>query len=103
MLRVKCPHCGAGNQDATEEDTCWQCGNILGATVTRAEPAVRTAPASLGSPTQQLDPNLLSNLPPNVRSATNSPTQRTLAIALGVAVMVIGVLIILVVAMASRK
>jgi hypothetical protein len=30
MYRVKCAHCGAGNQNVTEKDTCFQCGLILG-------------------------------------------------------------------------
>lgn len=60
MPRVKCPHCGAGNQDATEQDTCWQCGNVLGAPVTRAQPSAR--PSNIDtSATVQLDPSQLQN------------------------------------------
>ena len=32
-MKIKCPHCGATNQDVTEKDPCWQCGTILSAPV----------------------------------------------------------------------
>ena len=31
MDKIKCPHCGAINQDVTEQDTCWNCGKPLAA------------------------------------------------------------------------
>jgi hypothetical protein len=104
MPRVKCPHCGAGNQDATEEDTCWQCGNVLGAPVMR----VATPPSSgpLSAPTQQLDPTLAKNLPnkypPQNRPAPTGSSSRMLTVALVVAVLVIAALMILVFVMLSR-
>jgi hypothetical protein len=33
MDKIKCPHCGAMNQDVTEQDTCWNCGKPLSASV----------------------------------------------------------------------
>lgn len=30
MERIRCPHCGAMNQDVTPKDACWQCGKVLG-------------------------------------------------------------------------
>ncbi len=63
MPRVKCPHCGAGNQDATEEDTCWQCSSVLGSPVTRSESASRPSATMTGEPTQQLDVRMLQNIP----------------------------------------
>ena len=103
MPRVKCPHCGAGNQDATEEDTCWQCGNVLGAPVSRAPGA---AAVGVSAPTQQLDPSLLrkvGNAPPTTQMASSTgSSQKTLTIALVLAVLVIAALMILVFVMLSR-
>ena len=44
MDKIKCPHCGAINQDVTEKDTCWQCHKPLSAsvTVTTAAPETET-------------------------------------------------------------
>ncbi len=33
MDKIKCPHCGAINQDVTEKDSCWQCHKPLSASV----------------------------------------------------------------------
>ena len=33
MDKIKCPHCGAINQDVTEKDNCWKCGKPLSAAV----------------------------------------------------------------------
>jgi uncharacterized membrane protein YvbJ len=30
MEKIRCPHCGAVNQDVTPADNCWQCGKKLG-------------------------------------------------------------------------
>ena len=62
MPRVKCPHCGAGNQDATDADTCWQCSNVLGAPVARAEGAARPLPNTMSGPTQQLNMDMLRDM-----------------------------------------
>ncbi len=29
MEKIRCPHCGALNQDAMPKDKCWQCSKIL--------------------------------------------------------------------------
>jgi hypothetical protein len=91
MPRVKCPHCGAGNQDATEDDTCWQCGNVLGAPVARGSQA-RTTVFEPGAPTQQLDPSQMG-LIPHARGLS----QRAIAITALFGVCVLGGLIILLV------
>ena len=31
MDKIKCPHCGAINQDVTEQEACWNCGKSLAA------------------------------------------------------------------------
>ncbi len=31
MDKIKCPHCGAMNQDVTAKDNCWKCGKPLSA------------------------------------------------------------------------
>ena len=36
MDKIKCPHCGAINQDVTEKDTCWQCHKPLSGSATVA-------------------------------------------------------------------
>jgi hypothetical protein len=100
MPRVKCPHCGAGNQDATEKDTCWQCSNVLGASVARpVMPEPVETPANT-TPTQQLH---REEVPPPVRAANANTMQRTLTIALVVAVLLIGLLMIVLFVMASRR
>lgn len=94
MPRVKCPHCGAGNQDATEQDTCWQCGQVLGAPVERAEAGARViVPQTTGVPTRQLDPAAVPRaLEPELPPAEAGP--RSLVVVLSIAVMVIAVLVI---------
>ena len=66
MPRVKCPHCGAGNQDATEEDTCWQCSSVLGSPALRTESAIRPSAALSSEPTQQLNIEMLQKLSPEI-------------------------------------
>ena len=39
MDKIKCPHCGAMNQDVTAKDNCWKCGKLLSASA-----APETAP-----------------------------------------------------------
>ncbi|HEV2473569.1 MAG TPA: hypothetical protein VGS41_12925 [Chthonomonadales bacterium] len=41
MASIKCPGCGAVNQDSAPTDSCWKCGTPLGAApqeTTHAEP-----------------------------------------------------------------
>jgi hypothetical protein len=72
MLTVKCAHCGAGNRNVTEQDVCFQCGNVLGA-----------APASRGKafPIDVKETTLLSGLPSGVtlpqQQAVAKPEART--------------------------
>lgn len=48
MERIRCPHCGAVNQDATPQDPCWQCGKPLGAPPDEgASPPQKEAPVKL--------------------------------------------------------
>jgi hypothetical protein len=110
MPRVKCPHCGAGNQDANEEDTCWQCGNVLGAPVMRVA-ATPTASAPLSAPTQQLDPTLANNLPKYAQtnrpgqanqSVNSGVSQNTRTIIMVLAVLLIAALVILIFVMLAR-
>ena len=98
MLRVKCPHCGAGNQDATEDDTCWQCGSVLGSPVTRVEGANRPSATMTSEPTQQLNMEMLRNIPPadgpKLRlQETNTPPRP----ALNPVVILIGALLIFII------
>ena len=62
MPKIKCPHCGANNQDVTEKDKCWQCDAVLGAPVAVADPAAPTVPVP--SPAQkQIEPTASKPLP----------------------------------------
>jgi hypothetical protein len=103
MPRVKCPHCGAGNQDATEQDTCWQCGNVLGAPVART---ARPSPISPGAPQDGTRILAGGELPPELRSGApqggSGPSQRTLAVAAFIAVVLIGALIITIIWLVGR-
>src|SRR5262245_8002067 len=103
MPRVKCPHCGAGNQDATEQDTCWQCGNVLGAPVARAP---RPAPINMGTPQDGTRILTGGELPPELRTsptATGGPSQRTLALAAVAIVVLVAILLIIIVLIATRQ
>ena len=101
MPRVKCPHCGAGNQDATEQDTCWQCGNVLGAPVERSPTPARASIAEAGAPTQQLDPSQIK-LPITTQYGAKAASQRTLAVKVLAALLIIGLIILLIVLLMSR-
>ena len=46
MDKIKCPHCGAINQDVTEQDTCWNCGKPLSASAAVIPAATDAANAS---------------------------------------------------------
>ena len=39
MDKIKCPHCGAINQDVTAQDSCWNCNKPLAAASVTAETA----------------------------------------------------------------
>src|SRR5438034_11379541 len=101
MPRVKCPHCGAGNQDATEQDTCWDCGNVLGAPVARPQTPVRPPMYDAGAKTQQLDPSQI-NIPGGMNQPVGGPSQRTLAIFAVITVLMIGGLIVFLISMFGR-
>jgi hypothetical protein len=95
MLRIKCPHCGAGNQDTTEQDTCWQCGNVLGAPVVRPE---STPIASSYTPsTQQLETHPAEEIPGATEYGAQIPSERRFAVALAGVVTVIILLVVLVI------
>lgn len=104
MPRVKCPHCGAGNQDATEQDPCWQCGNVLGAPVSRAP---RPAPMDMGTPQDGTRILTGGELPPELRASPattgSGPSQRTLALAAVAIVVLVAILLIIIVLIATRQ
>ncbi|MCW3096502.1 MAG: hypothetical protein JWL77_2120 [Chthonomonadaceae bacterium] len=61
MPKIKCPHCGANNQDVTEKDRCWQCDAVLG---DPAPAVVAEPPAPLAAPVQkQVEPVKPAPLP----------------------------------------
>ncbi|HZO88072.1 MAG TPA: hypothetical protein VFB38_06995 [Chthonomonadaceae bacterium] len=101
MPRVKCPHCGAGNQDATEQDTCWQCGNVLGAPVARV---ARPSPISPGSLPDSGATRQLSSLEvPTGMRQSSGPSQRTLAILAGLVVLLVGIIIVVLLAVLGHR
>ncbi|HLK60977.1 MAG TPA: hypothetical protein VKU00_30715 [Chthonomonadaceae bacterium] len=51
-MKIKCPHCGATNQDVSENDPCWQCGTILSAPPSALE-TEEGPPTSAANPTSQ--------------------------------------------------
>lgn len=67
MPKIKCPHCGANNQDMTEKDRCWQCDTVLGAPASAVadESAAPTIPAQ-----KQMEPTRPA--PPPVPSSPQS-------------------------------
>ncbi len=70
MGRIKCPHCGAGNRDARETVTCWQCGKQMWEAADRQTYALKDAPNLPG--TTALDPNaLLPGMAPEPQPAKN--------------------------------
>lgn len=98
MATVKCPHCGAGNQDASEADPCWQCENILGKPATRPiHPPAAANP--IVAPTQQLSPDAVKNLTPT-RSAD---AQRTNTVILLFGVLTFAVVLVLLLVILTRK
>ena len=108
MLRIKCPHCGAGNQDATELDACWQCGKVLGDPVDRTQTIHRTSPAYQSAPTQQLDPSALDAIvreaDANKKTSSAVSGQRTQTMLILVALLlIIALIIILIFVLVSRK
>ena len=52
-MKIKCPHCGATNQDVSENDPCWQCGTVLSAPTSALSTAdgPPTSEANAGAPT----------------------------------------------------
>jgi hypothetical protein len=57
MARILCPHCGAGNRDSQQTDTCWQCGKSLWEPVHRETYALGAIPPQ--SDTTALSPKAL--------------------------------------------
>jgi hypothetical protein len=104
MLRIKCPHCGAGNQDTTEQDTCWQCGNVLGAPVVRPEPTPNSSaytPSTQSGGGQARPVQMETRPAEEMQAATDrsaeNPSERRFAVALAVVVLVIVLLVALVI------
>jgi|SRR5579862_6676755 len=52
MDKIRCPHCGAVNQDVTPKDNCWQCGKPLSADPAPADTGGETSPT--GPPLKQV-------------------------------------------------
>ena len=106
MPRVKCPHCGAGNQDATEQDTCWQCSNVLGSPVARTDTAAPPPVATVSEPTQQFTPEMLNRMtvpepkpvPQMAQRPAPKPALSPLVLAL-IVLLLVAIVIILVLAL----
>jgi hypothetical protein len=103
MLRIKCPHCGAGNQDTTEQDTCWQCGNVLGAPVVRPEPAPNSS--AYTPSTQQMETRPAEERAAASEHGVENRSERRSLVALAAVVAVILLLVVLaiVILLAGRR
>lgn len=87
MARIKCPHCGAGNRESQETDTCWQCGRRFWEPVERQTYALGSLPA-LGETT--------SLQPGDLPSSAQLPRWKLLTAALiaVLAALILGVVVI---------
>ena len=94
-MKIKCPHCGANNQDVTEKDRCWQCDTVLGAPVIAAEPTSPTASAEQKPPTAPRPTQVQKQVEPT--PPTSRPTAPTSQSRFPVAPVVIGVVLLLIV------
>ena len=96
MATVKCPHCGAGNQDANEMDRCWQCEKVLG------NPTTLTAmPMNpVGAETKQLDQSMVKNIP---IPRTAAASQRTYTMMLLVSVLAFAIVLVIVLLLLTGK
>jgi len=90
MPKIKCPHCGANNQDVTEKDRCWSCEAVLGdPPAPVAEPLTPAAPV-----TAQIQKQVEGA--PAPRPTDSSPQRRSPAAAVAIAVLVLLILIAIV-------
>ena len=64
MAKIRCPHCGASNQDVTEQDACWKCGQVLGAPGEAAPVSTSAPPAATGSSNLSSLPKVETSTPP---------------------------------------
>jgi predicted amidophosphoribosyltransferase len=87
MMRIKCPHCGAGNREAEQTSTCWQCGKSLW------EPVSRQTYALKGMPPLSATTSLESGQTPELHSVTRdvriAALAAVLALLLSVAVAIV--------------
>jgi uncharacterized membrane protein YvbJ len=91
MPKIKCPHCGANNQDVTDKDRCWQCEKVLGDTpAVAAETIAPDAPAA--TPVQKQ----VEAAPPPPRKAASSPQRLSSATRIAIAVIVLLILLAIV-------
>jgi len=96
MPKIKCPHCGANNQDVTEKDRCWSCEAVLGdAPVPIAEPTPATPVAAQVQ--KQVEPTA-----PAPRPTDSSPQRRSIAAPIAIAVVVLLILIAIVLFMMKK-
>ena len=85
MPKIKCPHCGANNQDVTEKDQCWQCDAVLGASapIVNVESPVPTLTDTV-SVQKQIEPTRPAPLP-----TTSLPQSRFPAAAVAIVIALI--------------
>jgi len=97
MPKIKCPHCGANNQDVTEKDRCWSCEAVLGdAPAPVAEPTTPAAPVA-AQVQKQVEPTT-----PPPRQTDSSPKRRSSAAPIAIAVVVLLILIAIVLFMMKK-
>lgn len=108
MPKIKCPQCGATNQDVTEQDACWKCGSILGVTAAEAPApvqSVETAPPDTpGAPDAPMveseQPLPLQaerkapETPPAERLVVTRPSRPMLPIVLAICIVIVLIVVI---------
>jgi len=91
MPKIKCPHCGANNQDVTEKDRCWSCEAVLG-----DPPAPVSEPVTPAAPVTAQIQKQVEPAAPAPRPTDSSPQRRSPAAAVAIAVLVLLILIAIV-------
>ncbi len=97
MAKLKCPHCGAMNQDVEASDLCWQCDFALDAPkvedVDLTKPELHT-PANTPETLTQVQKPAAQPTPLPALTPTEKPASRTVPIFIIAAVVMVLLLIL---------
>ncbi len=87
MARIKCPSCGAINQDVTEKDACWQCSAALGAAGITAKPTAAAPPPRSAAEMRQAE--LPSMMREQARDYVKQPQRPALSAMLAIVLLIL--------------